>query len=187
MTTDGDSNNAKKGRGNAGRPPFRARIGAWFIRERGPAFRFALFYMVAIAAAVAGDLQLGGHAFGHRALTLLAVFTAGALAAGFSAWLLASLVAGQRPAAARFSAMTASLIVATAGFSALFYFFEFYSYFAAYHDPFYTPRGVAQILITGASAGFQFVASGLRYLVPLGLPILFAGAAYFAARTRPAR
>ena len=187
MMTDDDTNNTERALDPAGRPPLRARIGAWFARERGPAFRFALVYMVAIAAAVAGDLRLGGHAFGHRALTLLAIFTAAALAAGFSAWLLARFVTGRRPAGARFSAMTASLIVATAGFSALFYFFEFYSYFAAYHDPFYTPRGVAQILITGASAGFQFVASGLRYLVPLGLPILFGSAAYFAAKTHPTR
>lgn len=125
--------------------------------------------------------QLG---FGTRTDLVIATFVGGAFLGGTLAWAAAAVVAGHRPASARFAAMLIALTLGTAGGIALVYFFKYRSYFAAFHADFGTFSWLVELAFTGASAAYTFIVSGLPLILPLGLVPLLAGAAAFARRPR---
>ncbi|MCC2112045.1 MAG: hypothetical protein KDJ16_08440 [Hyphomicrobiales bacterium] len=146
---------------------------------------FATAYGAALTAAVALDIALLGHAFGGRVASVIALFGAAGLVAGFLAWPVAEFVVGrQRPATARFAAMVVGLAFLTPGIAALIYFLQYRTYFAAFHDEAFTIIWVYQVLFTGAAAAFQFAVAGLRLLTPFGLVVLIMSGIAFARSGR---
>lgn len=156
----------------------RLRRGFW------PAVLFAPAYSGAVAGAVTLHFVWREQAFNVRAVAVLVLFALGALTAGFLSWLCAAMIAGHRPLSARFAAMLISLAVSTAGLTAFLFFLQFRVYYAQWHSSELTLLWLYQLAFTGASAVYIFMSSGLRLLLPFGLPVLFTAAWLFARRPR---
>ncbi len=149
-----------------------------------PAILFAPCYAAAVAGAVALHLVWREQAVNTRVTAVLILFALGALIAGFLSWLMAAMVAGNRPVSARFAAMMVLLAVSTAGLTAFLFFLQFRVYYAQWHASELTLLWLYQLAFTGASAVYIFMSSGLRMLLPFGLPVLFGAAYLFARRQR---
>ncbi len=149
-----------------------------------PAALFAPAYGAAITTAVIGHMVWREQAIGMRMLAVVILFALGGTIAGFAAWLTAATIAGARRRAQRFAAMTFALTLATAGFTAFLFFLQFQVYYAQWHDEAFSRMWVWQVLFTGASAVYIFISSGLRMLLPFGLPVLFFAAWLFARKPR---
>lgn len=157
-----------------------ASFGRLFRSMRAAAL-FAPIYAIGVTLSVALHFIWREQAFNTRTTAVLILFAVGALVAGFLAWAVSAMVAGIRPPSARFAAMTLFLTVATAGITAFIFFLQFRVYYAQGHSVEFTKLWLVQLMFTGASAVYIFLSSGLRLLLPFGLPVLF-GAAYLFAR-----
>ena len=80
--------------------------------------------------------------------------------------------------------MSFTLILGTAGITAFFFFLQYRLYYAQWHDQSFSEMWIVQMLFTGATAVYIFAVSGLRMLLPFGLPVLFGAALVFARKPR---
>ena len=162
---------------------FRA-AGRRFRHALRPALVFAPTYSVAVTASVALHFVWREQGFTTRAGAVMALFALGGLIAAYLSWVIAATIAGHRHGSVRFAAMTAILTVGTAGITAFLFFLQFRVYYAQWHAPEFSFLWLIQTMFTGATSVFIFATSGLRLLLPFGLPVLFAGALVFARRKR---
>lgn len=126
------------------------------------------------------ELSIGGLTASRNALISL-YFAGGLIAFAPAAW-TARLIAGKRPAEARFAAgflcLGIATIAVTAGLCAVVY--KIFS--VQWHGDFLTTFWIYEFAATAASALYQFAVIGLRNYFPLG-PILLVAASLWLARS----
>lgn len=154
------------------------------VRSLPKAALFAPLYGAAVTGSVVAHMAWYNQAYGLRMLAVIILFALGGTVGGFLAWVFAATVAGARPRSARFAAMCFALILATAGITAFFFFLQYRLYYAQWHDQSFSEMWIVQMIFTGASAVYIFAVSGLRMLLPFGLPVLFLAALVFARKPR---
>ncbi len=137
-------------------------------------------FAILVGLAIALDAGLAERAAGRRLALVGLLFVGSSFLGGVLAFVFGTLVSRRRTASQRFSAMMAGLLFFTAAVGTVLYAFHFRTYFAPMHDPFPSERWFYQNLMTMAAAVYQFAAAGLRYLVPTGVPLLFAAATAFS-------
>ncbi|WP_146610135.1 hypothetical protein [Rhodobium orientis] len=147
-----------------------------------PALAFAPAYAGGVVVAVALHLYWRETAFNTRTGAILILFALGALLGGFLAYVLAATVAGARPFSARLAAIAVALMAITAGVTAFLFFLQFRVYYAQWHSDHFGRLWLMQMAYTGATAVYIFMSSGLKLILPFGLPVLFAAAWVFARR-----
>ncbi|MCW2308377.1 hypothetical protein [Rhodobium gokarnense] len=159
---------------------------AAFTRARAallPGLVFAPAYASGVVVAVALHLYWREMAFNPRTGAILILFALGALLGGFLAYVLAASVAGARPFSARLAAIAVALMAITAGITAFLFFLQFRIYYAQWHTDHIGRLWLMQMAYTGATAVYIFMSSGLKLILPFGLPVLFAASWVFARRS----
>lgn len=111
------------------------------------------------------------------------IFFAGGLAGGGFAWIATALFARGRVWSARFSLALIANAVSVPPATAFLFFLQYRTYYAQWHEDPFTTVWVWQIAFTGATALYLFAVSAVKYIFPLGLPLLFGIAAVSARCT----
>lgn len=112
------------------------------------------------------------------------VFGLGAALAFWPAAFLARLIVANPAPEMRFAAAFLALAIATIGFTATIYAFEYRSYYAQWHAPFGTVTWAFQFVFTMLAALYQFAVLGLRLFFPIGFVALFAFSLWIARMPR---
>ncbi len=168
-----------------GKTPGRLRLASRrFFRSILPAARFAPFYAAAVTGAVVLHMVWRAQAVTPRMIAVVILFALGGAIAGFLSWIMAATLAGARQGSARFAAMTGCLIVATAGVTGLLFLFQYRLYYAQWSFGDFSMMRFVYELIASLGALYIFGVSGLRMLLPFGLPVLFVAGLIFARRER---
>jgi len=150
------------------------------LRPLAAAAAFSVAYGLSIAAVALLSLIVRQIALtGPKQFALLA-FLLGATAAAALTRSLVHALALKAPTARLALALT-GLTLGTAGGPALIICLDFYLQFAGEHDPFPSIGWAFELVFTLVGSAYIFFASGLPWLLPLGLLPLF-GFALIAAR-----
>jgi hypothetical protein len=160
--------------------PGRSRA-AGFVRHAA----FGLAFGAAVGlASIPGALIIRGDIDQRLGFALL-LFAAGASAAGLvSSWLLGRRLRS-RPRTARLAAAIIVLTFFTCLFCSFFLYLQYISYFAAYWERAFTSGWFESVIFTGAGVTFFFVSLALPMMLPVGLPVLLAGAFVLSRPTAP--
>ncbi|WP_417671745.1 hypothetical protein [Roseibium sp.] len=160
-------------------------------RATGPAgsvLGFAVTWSLLITGLVALELFLSEQAISGRTLAVTAIFFSGSFSGALFARTFAGLFSIWRNApSARFAAMFIGLACGTVGLTALIHFLHFSTYYAQWHSEFGSIYWVFETLMTGASAAYIFTVAGMKFLLPWGLPLLFAAAFDYARSASAAK
>ena len=135
-------------------------------------------------AAVPGALWLRGSVDSRLGLALL-FFAAGAFVAGLLAALTLRLWGRRRARSARFAAAIIVLAILTVGFDAFIYYVHTASYFGKWWATPFSFHWFVTVVFTGGGALFYFMTIALPMILPLGLPVLLAGAAILSRPPAP--
>ncbi|WP_417689900.1 hypothetical protein [Roseibium sp.] len=138
-------------------------------------------WAILIGGLVALKLLIGEQSLSLRSIAVVLVFLAGSFLGALLARMFTGLVctATSTPSA-RFSAMFIGLSCGTVGMTALLHFLHFGLYYLPTHVDAPVIYLLIDVLMTGASAAYIFVVSGMQLLLPWGLPLLFAAAFDYA-------
>jgi len=112
----------------------------------------------------------------------VAFFALGAMVAGFFATLIMAALPHRLRPSSRYAAALVTLMLLTTGAQVALLFAQYVPYYAQWWPaPFHSWWSNA-VLSTVAGVGFYYGAIGLPMLLPLGLPLLFASAAFLTKR-----
>ena len=158
-------------------PDRRASRGRPFLRS----VRFGIAFGAAIGfASVPGALWIRGTIDSDLGLALL-LFGAGAIAAGFLTSLLVNQWGAGLSKASRLALAVLSLVVLTAGFDALFLYFNYISYYVQWWPDPFTSHWFFTAISTFLGVSYYYVTIAVPMLIPVGLPVVF-GFGLIAAR-----
>ena len=116
--------------------------------------------------------------------SILILYAAGAfLSFPFSLFFASFMGAGRR-AETRFAASFLSLSFCTLAMTAFLFSQQFRLFYAQWHDDFGTGLWLNEFVFTSLSAVYQFLVSGLRLYLPLGLIELILASLWLAKRMR---
>lgn len=147
---------------------------------------FALAYGLAIGATVTLDIWLRAEAMGSRVREVVALFVVAGLASGFLAHLTTALLAGHRGPRVRAATVFLALAFFQLTLTGFGHGVVLRHYFAAQHDDPFTVLWFFQQIFTFAGAGYVFLVTGARLLLPFGLFVMIAAALLELRRaTRP--
>ncbi|WP_260901969.1 hypothetical protein [Chelativorans salis] len=133
------------------------------------------------ASALAGIAHWVDHS---RVATITLTFTLGAALAFPTALYPACQMARRFDTGRRFACFFLALGVATVGFTALVFAFQYVASVASWHEGVSLHDLADWLLFTTATALYQFAVLGLRLYFPYGLLALFAFGLWFATRLR---
>lgn len=143
--------------------------------------RFGIAFGAAITFAfVPGALWIRGTIDSDLRLALL-LFGAGATVAGFLTSLLVSQWGATLGGASRLALAVFSLVVLTAGFDALFLYFNYISYFVQWWPDPFTTHWFFTAISTFLGVSYYYATIAVPMLIPVGLPVVL-GFGLFAAR-----
>jgi len=111
----------------------------------------------------------------------LLLFGAGAIAAGFLTSLLVNQWGAGLSKASRLALAVLSLVVLTAGFDALFLYFNYISYYVQWWPDPFTSHWFFTAISTFLGVSYYYVTIAVPMLIPVGLPVVF-GFGLIAAR-----
>jgi hypothetical protein len=114
---------------------------------------------------------------------LLLYFLGGLLGFPFALFLMAFTGAGRR-FDTRFAASFLSLAICTVLMTAFLFSLQYRQFYAQWHAPFGTEIWMFQYVFTAASAVYQFMVSGLKLYLPVGMVMILVTAAFLARRIR---
>ncbi|MGB6117200.1 MAG: hypothetical protein WBF87_03185 [Mesorhizobium sp.] len=138
-----------------------------------------LWSMLMALLALNGLVVLGWKTPGHIALVAAVYAAGGFLAFAPSVWLGRLLGSRRREAVA--AATFLALATATIGLTALLFALQYRVYYAQWHGDTFTVRWAFEFAFTSAAAVYQFLVTGVRLYMPLGLLALF-GVSWWNAR-----
>ena len=144
----------------------------------------AVLWGLAMALSLVGGLELSIGGLTANRNALISLYFAGGLIAFAPAVWAARLIAGKRPAEARFAAGFLCLGVATIALTAGLYALVYKVFYVRWHGDLLTTFWVYEFAVTAASALYQFAAIGLRNYFPLGPVFLVAASLWLAKSMR---
>jgi uncharacterized membrane protein len=155
------------------------------IRLSRPSWQEAVIAMLGWGAVVplciVGDYLLWRHMLPLGLTRLTFIFgLGGALAAPIALW-CAKIIA-RKNANSAFAAMFMILSTSTIGLTAMIFAIDFWSYFSQWHGEVFSRLWVIQFVFTFGSAIYQFMVSGLRLYLPLGLVALILASMWASHR-----
>ncbi|MEM1048966.1 MAG: hypothetical protein AAGL24_22630 [Pseudomonadota bacterium] len=160
--------------------PATARLRFWPALKAG--FLPIPVFAIAFAALVPVHALWLEQPVSARIVVASLIFFAGGLAGGGFAWIVTALLARGRAWSARFSLALIANAVSVPPATAFLFFLQYRTYYAQWHEEPFTTVWFWQIAFTGATALYLFAVSAVKYIFPLGLPLLFGVAAIAARR-----
>jgi hypothetical protein len=156
------------------------------LRHAVPSVQAAIFGAAGWAALMIASAWWGlAHwAAVPQIVPIIAIFACGAALAFPPALLAARLLSDGKQATQRFAAAFLALGLGTLGTTVLLFVMSYHLYFAVPHDPLFSFGWTVHVLVTTASAAYQFAVLGLRLYFPFGFLGLLAASLWFASRRR---
>lgn len=116
--------------------------------------------------------------------TIALLFGGGAALAFPVGLTFARFVSSGKSAERSFAAHFLGLSLATIGFTALIFAFDYRGYYATWHEEAFTITWMFQLVFTTAGALIQFAVLGVRLFFPLGFAALFLASLWYARSAR---
>ena len=116
--------------------------------------------------------------------SILILYAAGAFLSFPFSLFFATFLGASRRADTRFAASFLSLSFCTLAMTAFLFSQQFRLFYAQWHSDFGTKLWLNEFVFTSASAVYQFLVSGLRLYLPLGLIELILASLWLAKRMR---
>jgi hypothetical protein len=116
--------------------------------------------------------------------TIALLFAGGAALAFPVGVTLARFASLGRSAESRFASYFLCLSLATIGFTAAIFAWDYRQYYSTWHEEIFTVTWMFQLIFTAATALVQFAVLGVRLFFPLGFIALFAASLWFARSAR---
>jgi hypothetical protein len=113
---------------------------------------------------------------------VVAFFVVGAIVAGFFAALIMAAIPDRLRQSARYAVALVTLVVLTTGAHVVLLFGQYVPYYAQWWPAPFHGWWLQAVTSTFAGVGFYYGAIGLPMLLPLGLPLLLASAAFLTKR-----
>jgi hypothetical protein len=138
---------------------------------------------------LAGGLTLASllardQAIGDRSANVIAVFSLGGGLGGFFAWIVATIVAGQRPPIKRFAAMLVALPVATVSAIEFCYLMVYTHGLLSIDETPLSGAWLVGLAYAGGATLYTLIVSGLPLIMPWAVLPLVVIAFLFARRPR---
>jgi hypothetical protein len=154
----------------------------WFSRPSPrEAAGIAIVWGTAVPVCIIADYLVLRHMLPPGLTRVTTIFALGAFFAAPIALWCARIIA-RKNANSAFSAMFVLLSVGTIGLTALMFAFDFWLYFSQWHGDLFSGLWINQFVFTFASAIYQFLVSGLRLYLPLGLIALVIASMWASRR-----
>jgi hypothetical protein len=116
--------------------------------------------------------------------TIALLFAGGAAPAFPIGLTLARFASLGRSAESKFATCFLCLALATIGFTAAIFAWDYRQYYSTWHEEIFTVTWMFQLVFTAATALVQFAVLGTRLFFPLGFIALFVASLWFARSAR---